>query len=207
MVPPQRAEILNQLRRDAERIAERFRLSYRGILAEHPRVKSRYGVCYADGLIKIRLNHAKTGKPLKYSSLVDTLCHELAHLRHFNHGPEFKAFFFQLLAWARREHIYRPGRADQDSTRAPNALDRATAMALPPLPVRNGVPVFADPQSSVSTEIASLPWERWRAPAAAGTVEPESASPRPPSPRASAPQPVPRASSLTRRAPEQLSLF
>ena len=52
-----------------------------------------------------------TGKALKYSSLINTVCHELAHLRHFNHGPRFKAFYFQILDHARREGISRPGAA------------------------------------------------------------------------------------------------
>ena len=62
-------------------------------------------------LIKIRLRHATTGRPLKYSSLVNTLCHELAHLRHFDHGLRFRAFYQELLAFARAEGIYRPGDA------------------------------------------------------------------------------------------------
>lgn len=102
-------ELIERLERDAERIARRFRLEYRSIEAERANVKSRYGVCYDDGRIKIRLRHAVSGRPLKYSSLVNTLCHELAHLRHFNHGERFKAFYFQLLEYARREGIYRPG--------------------------------------------------------------------------------------------------
>ena len=36
--------------------------------------------------------------------------HELAHLRHFNHGLRFRAFYQQLLEYARAEGIYRPGR-------------------------------------------------------------------------------------------------
>jgi predicted metal-dependent hydrolase len=72
-------------------------------------VKRRYGICYADGRIAVRLKHVKTGKALKYSSLINTVCHELAHLRHFNHGPRFKAFYFQILDYARRERIYTPG--------------------------------------------------------------------------------------------------
>jgi predicted metal-dependent hydrolase len=102
-------ELMQRLERDAERIAGRFRLRYRSIEAERANVKSRYGVCYDDGRIKIRLRHAVTGRPLKYSSLVNTLCHELAHLRHFNHGERFKAFYFQLLDYARSEGIYCPG--------------------------------------------------------------------------------------------------
>ena len=64
-------------------------------------MKRRYGVCYADGTIRIRLRHATTGEPLKYSSLVNTLCHELAHLRHFNHGLRFQRFYAQILEFAR----------------------------------------------------------------------------------------------------------
>jgi hypothetical protein len=207
MASPERAHLLGQLRRDAERIAGRFELSCRGILAEHPRVKSRYGVCYADGLIKIRLTHAKTGRPLKYSSLVDTLCHELAHLRHFNHGPEFKAFFFQLLSFARREGIYRPGRDDPSSGRRLHVSGCASAEAELPLPVRNGVPVFPDPLSPLSAGTTSLPWERWlagvseRGDVVALAPPPHSLSGGP------APQPTSRKPTPNRRGPEQLSLF
>ncbi len=100
---------MERLECDAQRIARHFRLRYLSLEAERANVRSRYGICYADGRIKIRLRHAVTGRPLKYSSLVNTLCHELAHLRHFNHGERFKAFYLELLAFARREGIYRPG--------------------------------------------------------------------------------------------------
>jgi hypothetical protein len=105
--PP--AEILAQLNRDAAALAAHFALRYRAIEAERPRVKRRYGVCYADGTIRIRLAHAASGKPLKYSSLVNTLCHELAHLRHFNHGARFRRFYGEILEHARAVGIYRPG--------------------------------------------------------------------------------------------------
>jgi predicted metal-dependent hydrolase len=101
--------LIERLNRDAEHIARRFGLRYRSVEAERANVKSRYGVCYADGGIKIRLRHAVTGRALKYSSLVNTLCHELAHLRHFNHGVRFKVFYLELLDFARAEGIYRPG--------------------------------------------------------------------------------------------------
>jgi predicted metal-dependent hydrolase len=100
--------LVRSLTSDAERIAHHFGLRYRSIGAERANVKSRYGVCFADGSIRIRLRHAVTGHPLKYSSLVNTLCHELAHLRHFNHGPRFKTFYFELLDFARARGIYRP---------------------------------------------------------------------------------------------------
>jgi hypothetical protein len=102
--------LMESLNRDAERIAQCFSLRFKSVEAERANVKRRYGVCYSDGVIKIRLRHAVTGRPLKYSSLVNTLCHELAHLRHFNHGPRFKAFYLQLLEFARAQGIYRPSR-------------------------------------------------------------------------------------------------
>ncbi|MGH0030968.1 MAG: Wss1p-related putative metallopeptidase [Myxococcota bacterium] len=116
--------LMESLNRDAQRIASCFGLRYRAIEAERANVKSRYGICYSDGLIKIRLRHATTGRPLKYSSLVSTLCHELAHLRHFNHGVRFRAFYQELLEFARDEGIYRPG------------SDRARAPAVAPPPRR-----------------------------------------------------------------------
>ena len=102
-----------RLNRDAVAIALRFGLRYRVIEPEPPRVKRRYGVCYADGTIRIRLVHVRTGQPLRYSSLVATLCHELAHLRHFDHGPRFRAFSQSLLAWARSRGIYQPRTAQR----------------------------------------------------------------------------------------------
>jgi len=106
--------LMQRLNRDAERIAVRFGLRYRCIEAESANVKRRYGICYDDGSIRIRLAHVVSGHPLKYSSLVDTLCHELAHLRHFNHGPGFKSCYQRLLTWARKQRIYRPGRDPLD---------------------------------------------------------------------------------------------
>ena len=60
--------LIGKLNRDAAVIAARFGLRYRSIEAEAARVKRRYGICYSDGTIRIRLRHATTGKSLKYSS-------------------------------------------------------------------------------------------------------------------------------------------
>ena len=109
----EQATALRQLRRDGRVLASYFQLTLRELDAERPNVKRRYGVCYSDGSIRVRLRHVTTGRMLKYSSLVDTLCHELAHLRYFNHGLRFKAFYLRLLEYARSEGIYRPGRPAQ----------------------------------------------------------------------------------------------
>ena len=111
MEPSEARELIERLNRHAVQIAVRFELRYLAIEAERPNVKRRYGVCFADGSIRIRLRHTLTGRSLKYSSLVNTLCHELAHLRHFNHGLRFRSFYRELLEYARGEGIYRPGPA------------------------------------------------------------------------------------------------
>ena len=138
----QKESILLQLRRDACRVAEHFNLEYRDIQAESSRVKRRYGVCYEDGLIKIRLFHVRTHEPLKYSGLVATLCHELAHLKHFDHGPQFKKFYWRLLNWARRQQIYQPDSPGKGrGGRRPGAgAPQRSRLGGPRR--RNGVPVF-----------------------------------------------------------------
>lgn len=100
---------MRRIRRDAEVISVQFGLRYRALEPERRGVTSRYGVCFSDGTIRIRLQHATTGRPLLYSSLVNTLCHELAHLRHFNHGPRFQGLYDLLLEFARDRGIYQPG--------------------------------------------------------------------------------------------------
>ena len=104
----QQKAVLERLQRDARQLAERFRLPLGGLDAERPRVTRRYGICYDDGTIKIRLRHLRTGELLQYSGLIDTLCHELAHLRHFNHGVRFQTLYRRILEYARRNGIYRP---------------------------------------------------------------------------------------------------
>src|SRR5688500_872447 len=47
-------DLLARIRRDGAFLAARFGLRYRVIEAERPRVRRRYGACYADGTIRIR---------------------------------------------------------------------------------------------------------------------------------------------------------
>lgn len=102
------AAMVAKLRAMAVELAAHFDLRYAAIDAEVEGVVAHYGICYADGRIRIRLRHAKTGRLLKESSLVDTLCHELAHLRHFDHSVRFRRFHERVLGEARRRGWYRP---------------------------------------------------------------------------------------------------
>lgn len=124
--------LMRRVRADADRIAAQFGLQYKCIEAERTDVTEHYGVCYSDGTIRIQLRHAVTGKPLKYSSLMDTVCHELSHLRHFDHGERFEALFMRMLQWSREQGIYDP---------APMAAARA-ATDEPPAVRERQLPLF-----------------------------------------------------------------
>ena len=103
-------------RRRAAELAPIFGLRYAAIEAERDGVNDYYGVCYEDGIIRIRLRHAKTGRLLKESSLMDTLCHELAHLRYLDHSPRFRRLYQRILDKARALGYYRPGQAESRVT-------------------------------------------------------------------------------------------
>lgn len=120
---------IGRLRAIASELAGLFKLRYVAIEPEQEGVVEHYGVCYRDGLIRIRLRHATTGRLLKESSLVDTLCHELAHLRHFDHSLRFRRFYDKVLGEARRRGHYRPGGSGAERERQRSLFD-ATGCGL-----------------------------------------------------------------------------
>jgi len=112
--------LVEQLRGDARRIAEHFRLPPFELEADRPDARSRYGQCDSNGRILVRLVNVRTGRGLKYSALVDTVVHELAHLRHMNHGPRWEALYQRMLVWSRNQGIYQP-RATQATQATPHS--------------------------------------------------------------------------------------
>ena len=122
-------QVMRQLRQDGARVAKQFGLPTPRLQAERAGVNGHYGICYRDGRIRIRLRHARTGRLLKYSGLINTLCHELAHLRHFDHGEHFKQYYFRLLRWARWQSIYVPATATPRVAR--RAAHRANQVVSP----------------------------------------------------------------------------
>ena len=101
-------KMMAKLRHWGTDLGQRFGLRYTALEAESDEVTEWYGVCYEDGVIRIRLRNARNGRMLKESAIVDTLCHELAHLRHLNHGIRFRRLYQQILEHARELDIYRP---------------------------------------------------------------------------------------------------
>jgi hypothetical protein len=112
--------VMRKLRAWGRDLGQRFSLQFKTLDPEREGVTAHFGICYEDGLIRIRLRHATTGRLLKESSLVDTLCHELAHLRHMDHSPRFRRLYQRILETARELGYYRPGPADAT---APRQLD------------------------------------------------------------------------------------
>ncbi len=119
-------QLLVQLRGYAARIAAPFGLAVRS-LGRTRRDARIYGSCDTEGNIRIRLRSRMSGSFLKESSLVATLCHELAHLRHFDHGREFVRLYRQLLTHARLHGFYRPAGSGR---RAPPVVPQAVSPAL-----------------------------------------------------------------------------
>lgn len=103
-------QLLAKIKKDAKRIAKRFKLKYLSLDKEHPLVTSRYGSCDENRKIRLRLNNLSNGSFLTYPVLIHTLCHEMAHLKHMNHGKEFKHLNQKILSWAKSKGIYKPKR-------------------------------------------------------------------------------------------------
>lgn len=79
--------IFNHLKAIAEAIAEVEKLPLKSI--ERGEKKAR-GRCHSDGRILIRMHTSKYMEDrTMYTENARTFAHELAHLKHMNHGEEF----------------------------------------------------------------------------------------------------------------------
>ena len=80
-------------------LAERYGFRFNRVTIKHN--TSNWGSCSSKGNINLNLNLMRVPRPLQDYILL----HELAHLRHANHGPAFHAELERLLA----DHVSRNG--------------------------------------------------------------------------------------------------
>jgi hypothetical protein len=101
------AAILGKLKRDVQPILKAFALRFQTIKES----VAEGSLGFNRGRHTIALNVRGKANPMKlrkYSAIMRTMIHELAHLRHMNHGRQFQDFDAELLLWARENGIYRP---------------------------------------------------------------------------------------------------
>ena len=86
---PEQIEAMRQEARLSE-LAERYGFSYGRVFIKHN--SSNWGSCSARGNINLNLNLVRLPQLLRDHVIL----HELCHLRHPNHGPEFHALLERL---------------------------------------------------------------------------------------------------------------
>lgn len=102
------AAILAKVRRDIKPILAAFDLSF--MTMTESVAEGTLGFNRDRRIIALSVRQKANPMLLrKYSAIMATMIHELAHLRHMNHGPQFRMFEAELLAWARNKGIYSPG--------------------------------------------------------------------------------------------------
>lgn len=83
---------------ELNRYAWLFNLNYAGLvpLYRQKPAKNLYGICHPDGRIGIRVRW-DNGRALEAYAIVDTMAHELAHLRFNAHSPRWFRLHAELL--------------------------------------------------------------------------------------------------------------
>lgn len=87
-----------------ERICKEFRLRRPRLLPLTNLRAQHHGDCdpkhVRRPVIRIRVHHVRRPtQPLSRTTILQTLIHELAHLRHPGHGPEHRALVREIAEW------------------------------------------------------------------------------------------------------------
>ena len=119
-VEAMRKEAKELLPRRLSELAERYGFSYGRVFIKHN--SSNWGSCSALGNINLNLNLVRLPQLLRDHVIL----HELCHLRHPNHGPEFHALLERLGADNLRR-IAGTGEQDEAFLRLQDAIRRSRA--------------------------------------------------------------------------------
>lgn len=80
----------------AKKVSKSFGLCYKR-LEEYPNTHKDFGECNHIGVIKIRLYRRGTKIPLATKTVLDSLAHELAHLKVWDHGKAHNKLTKEIL--------------------------------------------------------------------------------------------------------------
>lgn len=111
-IHPDDVLLFNEVVTAMRRVAAEYGLPLRsidGLPMPQSGMADRLGQCSHDGHIKIvfrcTVDGQWCGAPLDPDEVWDTAAHELAHLRHFNHGDAFSAFHAELRSALRNKKV------------------------------------------------------------------------------------------------------
>lgn len=90
---------IKEVKRITKILAKDFGVKVRRVY-EMPNTDRRFGLCSDDKSIGIRILKYKSSKVLKNSTILDTICHELAHLVVWNHGRKHRTVLRLMLCRA-----------------------------------------------------------------------------------------------------------
>jgi len=89
---------IHEVRKIVKKLIETFDLPKCSV-TELPNTVRHFGECYDTKRIKIRLKYYKKNRDLSRNTIIDTICHELSHLAHFDHGRDFKRLYNIILSY------------------------------------------------------------------------------------------------------------
>ena len=122
------AKTLQELDRDVQPVLGKFKVFYSALSEGHPQwskaaFTNRIGLKFDEGLkayahhiqIRVRNRSAPNDVSLFYnkSTLLAVLFHELAHIRHMNHGTDFMLFLRDIYRYAAKNSVFKQGEPHQ----------------------------------------------------------------------------------------------